>query len=179
MKKYNTSYRLNQIMEERNLKQVDILNLSEPYCKKYNVKLRRNDLSQYVSGKVEPGQYKLFVLSKALGVSEAWLMGYDVPATPKKGKSDNIGSVVPDIWNKYMDLNENGQRKADEYISDLHGNTKYRKVTEEKFNAELFENDNDKVEIAAYGGHGVSRQDAPSDEALKEAEKYFQEKNRK
>ena len=34
MKKANTSDRLKQIMNERNLKQVDILNLSLPICSK-------------------------------------------------------------------------------------------------------------------------------------------------
>ena len=77
MKKYNTSYRLNQVISERNLKQVDILRLAEPYCKKYGIKLNKNDLSQYVSGKVEPGQHKLFILALALNVNEAWLMGFD------------------------------------------------------------------------------------------------------
>lgn len=79
MSVYNTSYRLKQIMTERNLRQVDILNLAKPYCEKYKIRLGRNDLSQYVSGKVEPNQYKLYVLGKALNVSEAWLMGFDVP----------------------------------------------------------------------------------------------------
>ena len=36
--KETTSDRLKQIMKERRLKQVDILNLSLPYCKKYGVK---------------------------------------------------------------------------------------------------------------------------------------------
>ncbi len=54
MKKYTTSYRLKQIMSDLNLKQVDILNLAAPYSKKYGIKLNKNDLSQYVSGKVEP-----------------------------------------------------------------------------------------------------------------------------
>jgi hypothetical protein len=36
-------------------------------------------LSQYVSGKAVPRQDKLTVLGLGLGVSEAWLMGYDVP----------------------------------------------------------------------------------------------------
>lgn len=61
------------------LRQVDILDACAPYCKMYNVKIGRNDLSQYVSGKVEPKQDKLTILSMALNVSEAWLMGYDVP----------------------------------------------------------------------------------------------------
>lgn len=79
MKKHTTSQRLKQIMSTRNLRQVDILEAAEPFCKKYNVKLEKNALSQYVSGKVEPGQEKLTILGMALGVSEAWLMGYEVP----------------------------------------------------------------------------------------------------
>ena len=78
MKEYSTSQRLKQIMDARNLRQVDILRAAEPFCKRYGVKLGKNDLSQYVSGKVEPGQDKLTILGLALGVSEAWLMGYNV-----------------------------------------------------------------------------------------------------
>ena len=77
--KLTTSDRLKQIMNERNLKQVDILSRCEPYCIKYNVKLNKNDLSQYISGKVVPGQDKLTILSMALNVNEVWLMGYNVP----------------------------------------------------------------------------------------------------
>lgn len=80
MPKCTTADRLKQVMSERNLKQIDILNMAKPYCEKYNTRLGRNDLSQYVSGKVEPGQHKLYILGKALNVNEAWLMGYDVPS---------------------------------------------------------------------------------------------------
>jgi len=79
VKKFTTSQRLKQLMNERNIKQVDILIKAEPFCKKYGVKLNKNDLSQYVNGKVEPGQQKLSILGLALNVNEAWLMGYDVP----------------------------------------------------------------------------------------------------
>lgn len=79
MKNSNTALRLKQLMKERNLKQIDIVKLAEPYCKENNIRLGRNDISQYVSGKSEPGQHKLYILGKALNVSEAWLMGYDVP----------------------------------------------------------------------------------------------------
>ena len=79
MKHSNTALRLKEIMNERNLKQTDILQLTIPYCEKYGVKMNKSDLSQYCSGKVEPNQNKLFVLSAALGVNEAWLMGFDVP----------------------------------------------------------------------------------------------------
>lgn len=79
MKKSTTAERLNFIISRRNLKQVDILRMATPYCKQYGIKLTKSDLSQYLSGKVEPGQYKLTVLGLALNVSETWLMGYDVP----------------------------------------------------------------------------------------------------
>lgn len=75
----STSERLKQLMSERNLRQIDILNAAAPFCVKYGVKLGKNDLSQYVSGKVEPGQWKLTILGLALNVSEVWLMGFDVP----------------------------------------------------------------------------------------------------
>lgn len=79
MKKSNTSERLKQIMKDRNIRQADILEMARPYCNNLNVRLGRNDLSQYVSGKVVPGQDKLTILGLALNVSETWLMGYDVP----------------------------------------------------------------------------------------------------
>lgn len=79
MRVSNTSNRLKKLMNERNLKQIDILRLTVPYCEKFGVKMNKSDISQYVSGKVEPNQNKLFVLGNALNVNEAWLMGYDVP----------------------------------------------------------------------------------------------------
>jgi repressor LexA len=66
-------------MNERGLRQVDILRMCEPICKQHNVRLGRNDISQYLSGYAAPKQDKLTVLALALNVSEAWLMGYDVP----------------------------------------------------------------------------------------------------
>lgn len=99
MKSSSTSERLKQIMNERSLRQVDILEAAKPFCEKYGVKLAKNDLSQYVSGKVEPGQEKLTVLGLALNVSETWLMGYDVPMerdeTIKKDPATN-GEVSPE-----------------------------------------------------------------------------------
>lgn len=79
MKRFTTSERLRQLINQRGIKQVDILEMSKPYCNKYNIKLHKNDLSQYVNGKVTPKQDKLFILACTLDVSEAWLLGYDVP----------------------------------------------------------------------------------------------------
>lgn len=75
--KSTTAERLKQIMKERGLKQVDILELCRPICIKYGVKLNKNDLSQYINAKFIPKQDKLAVLAEALNVTEPWLMGYD------------------------------------------------------------------------------------------------------
>ena len=87
MKISNTSERLKTLMESRKLRQVDILEKCEPFCKQYGVQLKKNALSEYVNGKTEPGQHKLTILGLALNVSEAWLMGYDVPMEREKAES--------------------------------------------------------------------------------------------
>lgn len=81
MKIATTSERLKELMSERNLRQIDIIHAAKPFCEKYGVKLSKTDLSQYVSGKVEPGQEKLSILGLTLNVNEAWLMGYDVSSS--------------------------------------------------------------------------------------------------
>lgn len=76
-----TAERLQYLMRTRHLRQIDILRAVLPYCQELGVKMNRSDISQYVSGKVVPGQDKLLVLGKALGVSAVWLLGIDVPMT--------------------------------------------------------------------------------------------------
>ena len=71
--------RINQIMKEKKLRQIDVLNLAKPFQEKYNIKFYKSHLSQYVNGKSNPDNEKIFLLSKVFGVSEAWLLGYDVP----------------------------------------------------------------------------------------------------
>jgi transcriptional regulator with XRE-family HTH domain len=42
-------------------------------------KISKSTLSEYLSGKYEPKQDKVFILAQALGVDPVWLWGYDVP----------------------------------------------------------------------------------------------------
>lgn len=150
MEKEHTSVRLKKIMSDRNLRQIDILELCKPYCQKYNIKLGRNDLSQYVSGKVEPGQKKLTVLGMALGVNEAWLMGFDVPMERNdyefkdtSGKAhlsfDNVEDfkkaydkskfrgdrLMNTIINNAEELNNEGKKSLLDYSYILLGNPKF------------------------------------------------------
>lgn len=79
MKKENAQIRLKRIMDDRGLRQVDILRMSEPWQKKLDIKISKNTLSQYINGISSPDNYKATLLAKTLGVNEAWLLGYDVP----------------------------------------------------------------------------------------------------
>ena len=95
MNRENTAIRLKTIMNIRGLRQVDILNLTIPYCKKYDVKMNKSDISQYCSGKTEPNQEKLFILGNALNVNEAWLMGFDVPMERISNKEESPAAPDP------------------------------------------------------------------------------------
>ena len=97
MKNSSTSERLKQIMNERSLRQVDILEAAKPFCEKYGVKLAKNDLSQYVSGKVEPRQEKLTILGLGLNVSEKGLMGYDVRRERDEKEQLTVPSELSDV----------------------------------------------------------------------------------
>ncbi len=108
----NTSTRLKQIMEERGLKQVDIINKCKPLCEKYNVKLTKNYLSQYVSGKVEPKQKTLSILGMALDVNEAWLMGYDVP----KGRNAMVTSDESPVLKALLNSEYKDTKIAEQFI---------------------------------------------------------------
>lgn len=92
MRKYETADRIRQLMEEKNWKQVDIFNNSKPYQEKLGVKLGKSAISQYVNGVQAPDQRRLALLALTFNVSEAWLMGYDVPrereVTAKTGYSE-------------------------------------------------------------------------------------------
>lgn len=113
MKKANTKTRLEEIMQLRNLKQVDILKLAEPYCQKYDVKLNKSDLSQYLAGKTSPNQDKLVILAMALNVSEAWLMGYDVSMSREINDNDTLKDVRMASYNG-VDVNGLSDKEIEE-----------------------------------------------------------------
>lgn len=123
MKQTSTKDRLKELMQNRGLKQVDIVNLAKPFCEKSGVKLGRNDISQYLSGKVEPGQHKLFVLAQALGVSLQWLMGYDAPIEAYPSSHSGLSPVLPDnakhLLANFESLNSAGKKKLIDYSDDL------------------------------------------------------------
>lgn len=61
--------RLKQIMSERNISQSELSRRTG---------IGRNSISDYLKGKYEAKQDKVFELAKVLNVNEAWLMGFDI-----------------------------------------------------------------------------------------------------
>lgn len=67
--------RIELALDIRGMKQCDL-------CRIANVP--KSSLSLYLSGKYEPKQDRIYAMAKALNVSEAWLMGYNVPMEKEK-----------------------------------------------------------------------------------------------
>lgn len=64
------SERIVQALMATNMKQSDL-------CRKTGIP--KSAMSQYIKGSFEPKQDRIYKIAEALGVSEAWLMGFDVP----------------------------------------------------------------------------------------------------
>jgi transcriptional regulator with XRE-family HTH domain len=79
--------RLKQAMQASGKKQADLVR---------ETGLDRGSISSYLSGKYEPKQKALYKLAKALNVSEAWLLGFEVPMhrTEEQKKNDQLAQLV-------------------------------------------------------------------------------------
>lgn len=87
MKREKLSTRLKEAMEIRGFRAVDLIDRTG---------LPKVTLSYYMSGKTEPKADRIYTLAKALDVSEAWLMGFDVPMyrTDEQKKNDQLVELV-------------------------------------------------------------------------------------
>ncbi len=75
--------RLKQIMSERKISQSELSRRTG---------IGRNSISDYLNGKYEAKQDKVFELAKALNVNEAWLMGFDISKN-RKIENNDITSI--------------------------------------------------------------------------------------
>lgn len=79
--------RLDKAIRIKNIKQIE---LSE------KTGIDKSLISNYLSGKYKAKQNNVYILAKALNVSEAWLMGYDVPMERKLSPNE-IGEEIIQI----------------------------------------------------------------------------------
>ena len=79
--------RIEEGLKIRGMKQVDLVNLTG---------IGKSSISTYLTGEYEPKQRNIYKIAKALNVSEAWLMGLDVPME-RTQNIQNIGDEVIQI----------------------------------------------------------------------------------
>lgn len=91
--------RLKDALSERNMKAIELSRRTD---------IPRGAISYYLLGKSSPKADRLQLISQALDVSEAWLLGYDVPMnrTAEQKKNDNIVKIVAQMRkeNDFFDI---------------------------------------------------------------------------
>ena len=92
------SNRIKMALLIRGMKQSELCRITQ---------IPKSALSQYISGAFEPKQDRIYLISKALNVSEAWLIGYDVPmerqelkTSPEEPKLSEGEAVLLDLFRR-------------------------------------------------------------------------------
>lgn len=82
--------RLKEAMDQKNMRPVDLCNATG---------IPKGAVSYYLAGRSEPKSDRLYIISQALDVNEAWLMGFDVPMTRTEAqkKNDDLVKVVAQL----------------------------------------------------------------------------------
>ena len=114
----------------------------------------KSSISQYLSGYTKPKQDRIYLISRALNVSEAWLIGFDVPmrrndfkdvAKPRQSFSSvekfkaaydkskyRSNRLMSSIIENAEKLNNDGKKSLLDYSGILLGNPKFVKEEAEK-----------------------------------------------
>lgn len=111
-KKEKISERLKIALETRKISQKELADKTG---------INKSAINMYVHDVNCPRNDKLFLLSEALEVNEAWLMGYEVPMDKpnfsisgngnNSSQSNNNSGMITTITNNYSDCNSNIKQK--------------------------------------------------------------------
>lgn len=82
-----TSDRIKEGMAIRNMKQTDLVERTG---------ISKGALSSYISGRYSPKQNNIYLIAKALNVSEGWLMGFNV-SMERKADTEKFGQYLDDF----------------------------------------------------------------------------------
>ena len=89
--KVSCGTRIKEALKLRGMKQADLVRLTG---------IGKSGIRQYISGKFVPRQNATHAIAKALNVSEAWLMGFDVPIQ----RSEAIKTVITEEEQNFLKL---------------------------------------------------------------------------
>ena len=108
--KVSCDRRIREALLLRGMKQSDLVRLTG---------IGKSAISEYVSGKYVPKQNATYAIAKALNVSEAWLMGYDVPIQ----RGETIKTVVTEEEHEFLKLfnklNDADKKHLKNYINNV------------------------------------------------------------
>ena len=114
--------RLNQALAIRDMKPVEL---------SQKTGLSKARISQYTNGVYEAKQKALYLIARALNVSEAWLMGHNVPMERLMYENNatevqlleaiqiTYGKKAVELLEQFVELNEAGKDKAIDTLIDL------------------------------------------------------------
>lgn len=107
-----TAERIKEGLKLRELKQADLVERTG---------ISKGALSSYMSGRYIPKQNNIYLIAKALNVSESWLMGFDVPMERTNNILPSVSETVkpPQIIGYYNSLNSTGQKEATKRVKEL------------------------------------------------------------
>ena len=113
-----TSQRIQEGMILRGYRQIDLVEKTG---------ISKGALSSYITGRYEPKQNNIYLIAKALNVSEAWLMGFDVPMERNVKASTEITLYnlhcetkdEADLMLSYRALNDKNKGKCIAYSRSL------------------------------------------------------------
>lgn len=108
--------RMREAMEAAGLSQSEL-------CER--TKIPKSAMSQYLSGAFKPKQERTYLIARALGVSESWLMGCDTPRERNEPPPDNEQQLL----DLFRQLNGEGQQRVIDYAVDLVNGGRYKKTT--------------------------------------------------
>lgn len=84
--------RLKEVLDKKGLRAVDLMDMTD---------VPKSAISFYLAGKSQPKADRLYKIAQALDISEAWLLGYDVPMARslESKKNDQLVKLVTKMRN--------------------------------------------------------------------------------
>ena len=84
--------RLREILDKKGLRAIDLMEKTG---------VPKSAISFYLSGKSKPKADRIYIMAQALDISEAWLLGYDVPMdrSLESKKNDQLAKLVVRLRN--------------------------------------------------------------------------------
>ena len=102
--------RIKQALVLRGMKQTDLVEATG---------IGKSAISQYLSGKYVPKQTATHLIAKALNVSEAWLMGYDVPIERIEEVKRVVTKEEQEFLNLFNSLDAADKENLKNYINNV------------------------------------------------------------